>query len=338
MRIVFVGNHSVSFSSETHHAKSLESLGHEVIRLQEAHADGEQILMEALRSDALIHVHTHGWLTPGLPLPDVFRYLKEAGIPTLTYHLDLWFGLQRQNDLEADPFYKEIGHFFSVDKLMADWFNEHTSVKGHYMRAGVFDEECDMLYPSTLAELSIMPDGLFEVGLERKNDVIFVGSRGYHPEWSYRPQVVDWLAATYGDRFQHWGGDGRGVIRGEQLNQLYADTKVAVGDSLCLGFDYPYYWSDRLYETLGRGGFLIMPYIKGLEEEFLLDINTPKVADAELITYPFGDFEVLRYKIDYYLAHDDERDAIRRRGHDKVVNNYTYKHRWQAILEEVRTN
>jgi hypothetical protein len=45
MRIVFVGNFHVDFSSETHHKKSLESLGHQVIALQEGEASGEQILM-----------------------------------------------------------------------------------------------------------------------------------------------------------------------------------------------------------------------------------------------------------------------------------------------------
>ena len=45
------------------------------------------------------------------------------------------------------------------------------------------------------------------------------------------------------------GGDGLGVVRGEKLNQLYADSKIVIGDSLSLNFDYPGYWSDRIYET-----------------------------------------------------------------------------------------
>ena len=311
MRIVFVGNFQVDYSSETHHCKSLETLGHQVIRMQEAGVDGDQIFAEGIKSDLLIFIHTHGWTTYGKPMADVFRELSERGIPSLTYHLDLWKGLERERDLDNDPFYKTIGHFFTVDKLMADWFNENTDVKGHYLQAGVFDQECYM-----------MPrDG--------ERDVIFVGSRGYHPEWSYRPQLIDWLRNAYGDRFTHVGGDGdTGTIRGEALNQMYANSKIAVGDSLCLNFDYPYYWSDRVYETLGRGGFLIHPYIEGMGEHF---------TDGEhLRFYHYKDFDQLRGLIDYYLTHDEERERIRLAGHNHVKANHTYLNRWQTILEEVQ--
>ena len=65
-----------------------------------------------------------------------------------------------------------------------------------------------------------------------------------------------------------------GVIRGKELNDLYATAKVVVGDTLCKGFNYPYYFSDRLFETTGRGGFLIHPYIKGLEDYFEVKVGT----------------------------------------------------------------
>jgi hypothetical protein len=41
--IVFLGNFEVTYSSENHHAKSLESLGHTVEKLQEKKATSEQI-------------------------------------------------------------------------------------------------------------------------------------------------------------------------------------------------------------------------------------------------------------------------------------------------------
>lgn len=312
MRISFLGNFGVDFSSETHHKKSLEALGHEVIALQESQTPAQTVLDWAKNSQMFIWVHTHGWTTPGMSIVDVLKELKKLNIPTVTYHLDLWFGIARQKDLEQDEFYKHIGHFFTVDKLMADWFNENTEVEGHYLRAGVFGEEC-----------YIDPDAH---ALPKSHDIIFVGSRGYHPEWVWRPQLIDWLAETYGDRFEHYGGDGLGVVRGHALNHLYATTKVVVGDSLVINFDYPYYWSDRVYETMGRGGFLLMPQIKGLDEEF-----TPE----ELATFKFGDFADLKSKIDFYLKNDTYREAMRMNGHNKVKNHYTYKHRWATILQEL---
>lgn len=311
MRITFVGNFHVSYTSETHHANTLESLGHEVVRLQEGKVTTDEIYEFATDSQLLVWVHTHGWKTNGrMTIPTLFENLKVLKIPTMTYHLDLWFGLGREKDLQQDSFYSTIGHFFTVDKLMADWFNENTEVKGHYLQAGVYEPECYL-------------------DEERGGgpDVAFVGSRGYHPEWQYRPQLVDWLKENYGQRFAHYGNDGLGVVRGHDLNRLYADTKVVVGDTLCLNFDYPYYWSDRVYETMGRGGFIIHPYIKGMEEHF--------EDGKHLVFYEYGNFADLKTKIDYYLETPHEREAIRKAGHEHVKANHTYTNRWRTILKEL---
>jgi hypothetical protein len=311
MKITFLGNFQVDYSSETHHKKSLESLGHQVVPLQETQAGSETILDEAMSSDMFIWVHTHGWQTPGsMTMNTVLSYLKRASIPTVTYHLDLWLGLQRQSDLNKDSVYRSISHFFTVDPHMADWFNNNTDVKGHYLPGGVFGEECYMKSPS-----------------QEKNDVIFVGSKGYHPEWRYRPELITWLEINYPSRFKRYGGDGLGVVRGDDLNQLYANTKVVMGDSLCIGFNYAGYWSDRVYETTGRGGFIIHPEIEGLEKQFKYG--------EEIVTYKFNDWEGLKKKIDYYIDHDDERENIRKAGHERTKNNYTYAKRWEHIINEV---
>ena len=112
-QIAFLGNFNVDYSSESHHAKTLEKLGHTVIRLQEGQAKSEEIFEVAKKSDLFVWVHTHGWKTAGrIPMNKILIKLKNLGVPTITYHLDLWFGLKRQNDLRNDSFYKTIGHFF----------------------------------------------------------------------------------------------------------------------------------------------------------------------------------------------------------------------------------
>jgi glycosyltransferase involved in cell wall biosynthesis len=313
--ITFLGNFEVPYSSENHHAKSLEFLGHSVKKLQEKKVRSEAILDRALKSDLFIWVHTHGWQTTGkMTMDDVLRRLKKAGIPTITYHLDLWFGLERQKDLEQDNFYKTIGHFFTVDKLMADWFNENTQVKGHFIPAGVYDKECYIHNAYNPYEF--------------KYDVIFVGSKRYHHEHQYRSDLIDFLRETYGKRFLHVGGDGdTGTIRGDALNQIYAQSKVAVGDSLNINFNYPYYTSDRLFESTGRGGFTIYPRITGLEEYFE-DGN-------EIVFYEHGNLEDLKTKIDKYLDTDLDRERIRLNGHERTKQEHTYVHRWATIMNEL---
>lgn len=313
MKITFLGNFGVDYSSEAHHAKSLEALGHEVARLQEGKTGWKEVLRHATDSDVLVHVHTHGWVEPGsMTFQEAIGKIKAAGVPYVTYHLDLWFGIARHKDLQTDPFYKHLDWFFATDKLMCDWFNENTDVKARYLPAGVYHEEC------------YIHDGKHE----QSNDVIFVGSKRYHPEWPYRPQLIDFLRDTCGNSFTHVGGDGdTGTIRGEELNEMYASSKIAIGDSLCINFEYPHYWSDRVYETMGRGGFLIMPYIKGLDDYF--------VDGKHLVFYRFGDWEQLKNLIIYYLENEQERESIRLAGHELVKSRDTYKHRWEHILKEV---
>ncbi len=309
-KIVFLGNFRVDYTSETHHANTLESLGHKVIRLQESEAKSEEILKYSIDSDLFIWVHTHGWRTPGkFEMDKVLLTLSDYKIPTITYHLDLWFGLQRQKDLNKHPVYKNIGHFFTVDKKMADWFNSKTNVQGHYVPAGVYDKEC------------------YLKDLPKTHDVIFVGSKRYHPEWEYRPKLIDWLEETYSNKFEHYGSGGKPSIRGAQLNKLYATSKIVVGDTLCIGFKYPDYWSDRVYETMGRGGFIIHPYVRGMEREF--------EDKKHLVFYEYGNFKQLKELIDYYLEHDEERETIRKAGHELVKSKYTYKNRWEQILKEL---
>lgn len=303
MNIVLLGNYRTDYTSESHHAASLESLGHQVIRLQETEVTVDEILSLTKDADLLVWIHTHSW-----PTPDIER-LAFARCPIITYHLDLWLGLNRQKDMLTDPYWTSLDHFFTVDPQMATWLNENTTIKGHYLPAGVYDKEC------YCAE----PDLPF--------DVAFVGSRSYHPEWPYRTLLVDFLASTYGNDFRHFGFDGLQVVRGPGLNQVYADARVVVGDTLCLNYNYPGYWSDRIYEVTGRGGFIIHPRISGLDTQF--------VEDKEAVFYDYGDFGQLSHRIDYYLACDDERERIRTAGHLRTKRDHTYLVRWKHILETV---
>jgi hypothetical protein len=302
VRIVFLGNFAVDHSSETHHANTLEQLGHTVERLQETEATAQDVRYASLGADLFVWVHTHGWDTPG----DMRDTLTNLETISMSYHLDRWLGLQRQVEIGRDPVF-QVDYWFTVDQMQADWLNSNTATHAKYLPAGVYGRECYCDHRDAW-----------------DNDVIFVGSRGYHPEYSYRPKLVDWLSTNYLG-FQHWGGDGLGTIRGHALNQLYANTKVVVGDSLRLDGDDGSYWSDRVYETLGRGGFLIHPRLSGLEQQF---------KDGEhLAFYDHGDFDQLKFLIDYYLEDDVERERIRRAGHELVKAQHSYINRWQTILD-----
>ena len=308
-RIVFIGNFGVDYSSESHYRKTFKAMGHQLISMQEGRVTGDQIVEQVTKDTFMLFwVHTHGWVTEGIE--KVFEHCKKLNVPIVGYHLDLWMGLERQKDLDTDPYW-DIDYFFTVDKLMADYLNGHLDKPtGIFMPAGVFEGEC---YDGTFRE-------------EFACDVAFVGSKNYHKEWPYRKLLIDFLEMEYGDRFRHVGGGSKFIthLRGRDLNDFYASAKVVVGDTLCIGYHYPFYLSDRLFETMGRGGFIIHPYIKGIRE-FLKE-------GRHGFTYRFLDFSQLKSKIDYALSQDAEREDIRKEGSKSVREDHTYTNRLTDIV------
>jgi hypothetical protein len=291
MKIAYIGNFSVDFSTESHIAKSFESLGHEVIRIPESKATIAGVA--SVDCDFVLYTKTRNILGD-------WSLIK---VPTVAWCLDLYIGLQREVELDHHPFWK-CDIVITPDGGHQKEFEKH-GINHFYVPAGVYDKEC---YIGDVKE-------------SMQKDVIFVGSMHYHPEWPYRRELIKWLMTTYGDRFRLWGTNE--TVRGKDLNNLYASAKVVVGDSLYS----PRYWSDRIYETMGRGGFLIHPKIIGLEEEFEYG--------KHFVSYNYKDFDGLRRKIDYYLAHPEEREEIRMAGHEFVKNNCTYVDRCKQVLKIV---
>lgn len=319
-KIAFLGNFNVPYTTESHHLWTYRKLGYEVVTLQEGKINADEILKIALESDLFVWTHTHGWDTPGMDV--VLNTLKKVRIPTMGYHLDLWLGIERQKNLETDPYWG-IEHFFTVDPQFVPVL-EAKGIKAHYVMAGVVENECYLGTPRD----------------KYKHDVVFVGSKGYHKEWPYRARLIEFLQETYGDRFGHYGNDGIGKaqIRGKELNDLYASAKVVVGDTLCPAFNYPDYFSDRVFETTGRGGFLIFPYIKGIKEHFevasSLDLLGQVDENTELITYEFGNFSLLKGLIDLFISPlaENGREIMRKNAHARTKKDHTYTNRLKQIL------
>jgi hypothetical protein len=126
---------------------------------------------------------------------------------------------------------------------------------------------------------------------------------------------VDFLQREYGDRFHHVTG-----IRGHELNDVYASAKVVVGD--CIFAGTPFYWSDRVAETIGRRGFLIHPYVQGLEY-----LQIPK--------YKPQDLNDLKELIDLWLPVDEERQNVLSQAVSVIQKKDTWTIRMQEILTGV---
>lgn len=131
----------------------------------------------------------------------------------------------------------------------------------------------------------------------RDIDIMFVGE----PYTPYRQRLVQ----KYMPRLVR-------NVRGFALNKLLAKSKIVLGDS------YPAdnYWSNRIYEITGRGGFLIHPETKGLPDY--------------IPQYPRGkEYSTIRY----YLENDEEREKLRQ---IQFHNCPTYHDRVKELLTKIK--
>lgn len=319
MKIAYCGNFEPDHSTETHVAQALRALGHDLVCHQENNVGmwRDMALGRGLADRDLVLWTRTGWDWPSLGVGhheiatmqrEMLARAHEMGIPTVGYHLDRWWGLSRQHEVASEA-------FFGVDLLVTadgghqpQW--EAAGIAHRWMPPGVSEFEC---VPGTFRP-------------EYASDVAFVGSwqGGYHAEYPLRPALIQYLRNTQGERCRFWPAPGEHAVRGAPLRDLYASVKVLVGDS-CLNGGITRYWSDRIPECLGRGGFLIHPDVEGLDEFF-----TP---GEHLITYPLGDFARLGELIDHFVRPeaDEERRHIAANGRAHVLAGHTYGVRMLAL-------
>lgn len=299
MRVAYVGNFGPSHSTENHVAASLRDLGHEVVPLQENDAE---TWSSTPKADVVLWTRT--W---HLPEFDQLGWLRNLDCLSVAFHLDRWWGLNREHQVHDEP-------MFRCDLVV-------TADGGHderWIEAGVNHR----WLPPAVYRGEAEREGRWQ--REFASDVAFVGSwRSYHAEWTHRMQLVTHLRRWYGRRFKTWPMGPR-AVRGQMLADLYASADVLVGDS-CLAGGITRYWSDRVPETLGRGGFLIHPEVEGMEDHF-----TPGL---HLATWDLGDWDGLKATIDGWFADRDARRAVAAAGREHVLANHLYEHRMVRVLE-----
>lgn len=304
-----MGNFGPSHSTETHVSKSLESLGHRVTCIQELKI-GRLDLNQAMGHDLFLWTRT--W--PGFVRLSDIEALRAAGMPTVSYHLDLYFGIpERESSVATDPFFR-TDYVFSTDgdPESAEKFRQ-LDINHHWLTAAVFKPEA--------VKGTYRPELAY--------DVAFVGSYTYHHGWPYRHQLLDWLRDTYGERFKMFAAYGP-KIRYPLLNDVCASVKVMVGDAYCPNFSHKNYWSDRLYEATGRGAFLIYPFIAGIDSQF--------EPQKEVVYYTYGDFKQLKELIDFYVKYDDIRRIIQERSQKRARREHTYGHRIKEMFDVIRAD
>ena len=302
MRILYVGNFSPLSVGEPEIARALRKLGHRVDEFQENPNTVDEIeeKLAKYNHDLLLFAKFRVG-----PKGKTMEFLRKCKAPTVCWLFDLYWGYRRQDQVMRDiqPQFRANIVFTTDGGNEEKW--KMMKVKHRLLRQGI-DED-------------VVPG---KPVYDTRAQVVFVGSRGSWAGWKYRGTLIDWLNRTYGAKFAHLGENGE--VRHEDLNNLFATVKIVVCDSV----NSPNYWSNRIYETIGRGGFAIHPRVDGLSNEFK--------EYEHFVPYDYGDFNGLKEKIDYFMSHDEERTKIRDAGFKFCHDTHTYTKRCEEMLKVLK--
>jgi spore maturation protein CgeB len=118
-----------------------------------------------------------------------------------------------------------------------------------------------------------------------------------------------------------------GPLSDEDMVKTFSRTRINLGFSACgsTAFDKERIKQVRLrdFEIPMSGGFYLTEHLEELGEFFELG--------KEVVCYRDGDDLV--EKVKYFLAEDEEREAIRAAGHQRALRDHTWQKRLQSAFE-----
>ena len=162
---------------------------------------------------------------------------------------------------------------------------------------------------------------------EAGHDIVYMGNnyRNQFPEGQARLNMITMLWAKYKNRFGLYGNGwnlSNPENNADQLKQskIYNNSKIAINFSQ---FNEDRYTSDRMFRILASNCFCISHHYKGIEKDFELGKHLET----------FRNLQELQHKLDHYLNHDEERNAIRDNGFNLCHNTWTYAHMVSNLLE-----
>ncbi len=296
MRIFFIGKFQQLYDEE-YIARSFEMLGHEVIRAEQVMGTSPlfERIIEAKPDFVLFTKFNRGWETV-----QFIKKLKELGIKTVCWVFDIYWGYEQEfgRSVQDSPFFR-AEYVFTTDGGNEDKWKRHR-INHACVRQGIFKEQC------------------FALPFNDPKGVCFVGSG--QSNYPGRMERINLIKGLYGRNFQWFGKKDTNEVRNEKLNELYSTVKIVIGDSAYS----PNYWSNRVVETLGRGGFLIHQDVPGIKEEY-----------PHLVTYQTDNLTDLKGKIDYYLRHEDERREIVVKNFEWVRDRYTMDKKCAELISYI---
>ena len=207
----------------------------------------------------------------------------------------------------------------------AVWFDYFPQDTEHLSALPLFDlvfvssnEGVERLKSLGFPNLFWLPHGFdstlnYDQNLERVYDVGFVGATHLKTHEKRRVLLKALLA-------RYRVNDYTKPVFGKEMYRVYNQCKIVVNLSNLGGF------SMRNFEAMACGALLLTDTEWGGMDDLFQD-------GRHLVK--FSTAADLFTKIDHYLAHPSEREAIARAGHAETIAKHSYRHRAQEMLRQV---
>ncbi len=315
MKILYVAKHnSGDNDDEGAITYCLEQLGHEVIRVQEK---------PKLRQPNLRHTHQLNQLKADLCL--FHKWPSASEISQITCKKVFWYFDLVHSD---DPLLAERS------LVRVKWFREvmpHVDLA--FMTDGqwIINQRDEGFEDHKYRWLMQGADERYITKMERQPNtsqppILFTGTPNHGSE---RVAQIELLKSHYKDRFQVLGGDSPRLRKHQhELAQIIANAKIVIAPIGPVG---DFYWSNRIYLTLGFGGFLLHPTCTGIPS---INREYPYISGIDYVSY--DGTEHLIELIDKYLVDDVGRQSVQDSGFETTRAGHLYKHRVIKLLKHCK--
>ncbi len=253
------------------------------------------------RIDILLWARTHKH-NPYGDYNIMLRECEASGAVTVGLHMDLYWGIShREYQIGRDAFWS----------CQYVW----TADGGHqkeFANAGVNHYWC----PPAVSKSVV---GRGTVDPQWANTVTFVG--GLLPcHGRHRKELIGWAKKGMRGYAFKWRGGNKEPLWGPKLSDYYSSCYAVLGDSV----DSPYYWSDRIPQTLARGGLLVYPHTQGLLPQ--------GITSESAFLFNRFDFRSIQEFLDSVT--DARRKEMTDNAMDAIMSKHLWKHRLKAIARE----
>ena len=246
--------------------------------------------------------------------PEFPARLRKRGIVTAFWYVENWRHL---------AYWKEIApgydSFFHIQPGEFDEKLEEAGCAHHaFVQTGC---DPDVHRPVSLSE---------EERAAYRCDLSFAGAGYYNrhqvfkglTDYDFKLWGVEWSTRELSRHVA--GGERRfdsqefmKIVAGTKVNlNLHSSTTHEGIDPDCDAIN------PRVFEIAAAGGFQVCDPCIGLDRHFDFETELPV----------YRTLKELRERIDYYLAHPEEREAVAQRARERALAEHTYEHRAQQML------